>query len=373
MELMTSGAFARASGLSRKALRLYEELGLLRPVRVDQVSQYRLYAPAQLEQAQLVAWLRRLGMPLAAVRAVSTLPPAQAAAELAAYWERIEAETSARRELARFLIGYLSGKDDTMPDTQGKLAVRYAVRTDIGLRREDNEDAVYAGPRLLAVADGMGGHAAGEVASAAVIDALRPLDTQVPAGELLNALDHAVRRASSALRDLAIGDPSRHGMGTTLTAMLWSGSQLGLVHIGDSRAYLVRDGEVFQITQDHTVVQSLLDDGKITADEIVSHPQRSLLLKALDTNGGHEPDLQLRDAQPGDRYLLSSDGLHQVADADAIARVLLTVPDTEQAASDLIALAIDGGAPDNISCIVADVLVTGEGAARENTGAGRRQ
>ena len=234
MELMTSGAFARASGLSRKALRLYEELGLLRPVQVDQASQYRLYAPAQLEQARLVAWLRRLGMPLAAVRAVSTLPPAQAAAELTAYWERIEAETSARRELARFLIGY----------------------------------------------------------------------------------------------------PSKHGMGTTLTAMLWSGSQLGLVHIGDCRAYLVRDGEVFQITHDHTVVQSLLDDGKITAAEVVSHPQRSLLLKALDADGGHEPDLQLRDARPGDRYLLSSDGLHQVAAADAITRVLLTVPDTEQAASD---------------------------------------
>ena len=105
MELMTSGAFARASGLSRKALRLYEELGLLRPVQVDQASQYRLYAPAQLEQARLVAWLRRLGMPLAAVRAVSTLPPARASAELAAYWERIETETSARRELARFRQG----------------------------------------------------------------------------------------------------------------------------------------------------------------------------------------------------------------------------------------------------------------------------
>ena len=359
MELMTSGAFARASGLSRKALRLYEELGLLRPVQVDQASQYRLYAPAQLEQARLVAWLRRLGMPLAAVRAVSTLPPAQAAAELAAYWERIETETSARRELARFLIGYLSGKDDTMPETQGKLAVRYAVRTDIGLRREDNQDAVYAGPRLLAVADGMGGHAAGEVASAAVIDALRPLDTQVPAGELLNALDHAVRRANSALNDLVKADPSMQGMGTTLTALLWSGSQLGLVHIGDSRAYLVRDGEVFQITHDHTLVQSLLDEGKITAGEAASHPQRSLLLQAL--GGGHfEPDLQLHEARLGDRYLLSSDGLHQVADAESMAQVLLTIADPDQAAKDLIALAIDGGGPDNITCIVADVITAPE-------------
>ena len=213
MELMTSGAFARASRLSRKALRLYDELGLLRPVRIDPVTQYRFYAPAQLEQARLVAWLRRLGMPLASIRIVSTLPPVQAASELAAYWAQIEAETAARRQLAAFLIGYLSGKDTVMPDAQGKLAIRYAVQSDIGLHRQDNEDAVYGGPRLLAVADGMGGHAAGEVASAAVIEALRPLDTQVPAGELLNALDHAVRRANSALSDIVRADPSLRGMG----------------------------------------------------------------------------------------------------------------------------------------------------------------
>ena len=168
-----------------------------------------------------------------------------------------------------------------MSDGQGTLTVRYGVRSDIGLHREDNEDAAYAGARLLAVADGMGGHAAGEVASAAVIEALRPLDTHVPGGELLNALDHAVRRADSALRDMVQANPALHGMGTTLTALLWSGSQLGLLHIGDSRAYLVRDGEVFQITQDHTLVQSLLDEGKITAEEVVSHPQRLLLLRAL--------------------------------------------------------------------------------------------
>src|SRR4029077_15076881 len=187
-------------------------------------------------------------------------PPAQAAEELAAYWATVEAETAARRELAVFLIGYLSGKDPgrgpgrgtAMSDGQGTLTVRYGVQSDIGLHRQDNEDAVYGGPRLLAVADGMGGHAAGEVASASVIEALRPLDTQVPAGELLNALDHAVRRANSALSDIVKADPSMRGMGTTLTALLWSGSQLGLVHIGDSRAYLIRDGEMFQITQDHT-------------------------------------------------------------------------------------------------------------------------
>jgi PPM family protein phosphatase len=235
------------------------------------------------------------------------------------------------------------------------LELRFAVRSDVGLLREGNEDSAYAGPRLLAVADGMGGHAAGEVASAAVIDALRPLDTQVPAGELLNALDHAVRRANGALRDIVRADPSLRGMGTTLTALLWSGSQLGLVHIGDSRAYLVRDGEVFQITHDHTMVQSLLDDGKITAEEVATHPQRSLLLRAL-SGISSEPDLQLREARPADRYLLCSDGLHAVASAESIARVLLSVSDPDQAAKDLIALAIDGGGPDNVTAIVADVI-----------------
>ena len=359
MELMTSGAFARASGLSRKALRLYDELGLLHPARVDPETLYRFYDPRQLEQARLVAWLRRLGMPLALIRSVSGLPPARAAGELAAYWAKVEAETDgqagARHLPHRLPVGKRPGKDIAMSDSQGTLTVRYGMRSDIGLHREDNEDAAYAGARLLAVADGMGGHAVGEMASAAVIEALRPLDTQVPAGELLNALDHAVRRADSALRDMVQANPALQGMGTTLTALLWSGSQLGLVHIGDSRAYLVRDGEVFQITQDHTLVQSLLDEGKITAEEVASHPQRLLLLRALTGDHASRPDLQLHQTRPGDRYLLCSDGLHVVVPADAITRVLLTVADPDQAAADLIALAMDGGAPDNITCIVADI------------------
>jgi PPM family protein phosphatase len=359
VDLMTSGEFARASGLSRKALRLYDELDLLRPVAIDPASQYRLYDPGQLEQARLVAWLRRLGMPLAGIRDVAALPRAQAAVRLAEYWDQVEAESQARRELAAFLIGYLSGEDTTMIDAQGTLAIRYAVMTDNGLQREGNEDSAYAGARLLAVADGMGGHAGGEVASAAVIDALKPLDTMVPAGELLNALDHAVRQASRSLRDLEQADPALRGMGTTLTALLWSGSQLGLVHIGDSRAYLVRDGEVFQITQDHTVVQSLLADGKITIDEVGSHPQRNLILRALVADGRHEPDLQLREAQPGDRYLLCSDGLHEVAAAADISRVLRTTADPDDAARELVRLAIEGGGPDNVTCIVADVVSEG--------------
>ncbi len=363
MEWLTSGDFARASRLSRKALRLYDELGLLSPLRIDPATGYRYYAPAQLEQARLVAWLRRLGMPLARIRTVCSLPNDQAAAELADYWDHVEAENAARRELATFLIGYLDGKDISMYD--GTLTVRYAMQTDTGLARSNNEDSAYAGARLLAVADGLGGHAAGEVASAAVIDALRPLDTQIPAGELLDALDHAVRRAGSTLRDMAASDPALAGMGTTLTALVWSGSQLALVHIGDSRAYLVRDGEVFQITHDHTMVQSLLDDGKISEAEVSSHPQRWLLLRAIQPERDAEADLQLREARHGDRYLLCSDGLHEVADAASIATVLRTVSDPDQAVKDLIALAIAGGGPDNVTAIVADVIDTAATPGRD--------
>jgi PPM family protein phosphatase len=354
--LMTSGEFARASRLSPKALRLYAELGLLSPAQVDPVTGYRHYATAQLEQARLVAWLRRLGMPLARIRSVISMPRAEAAADLSAYWRQIEAEMSARQDLATFLIGYLSGRGTSMYDNTQQLVIRYAVRSDIGLQRNLNEDAAYASARLLAIADGMGGHAAGEVASAAVIDALRPLDTEIPAGELLDALDHAVRTAGSTLRQMAASDPTLADMGTTLTALVVSGSQLGLVHIGDSRAYLLRAGECYQITHDHSMVQTLLDDGKITPAEVASHPQRSLILRALVANHEYDADLQLRDVQAGDRYLLCSDGLHEVVDADVIASVLRTVADPDQAAVHLIALAIAGGGPDNVTCIVADVL-----------------
>ncbi|HUB40456.1 MAG TPA: MerR family transcriptional regulator [Streptosporangiaceae bacterium] len=352
---MTSGEFARASRLSPKALRLYDELGLLSPAEVDPVTGYRRYAPAQLEQARLVAWLRRLGMPLARIQSVTGMPRAAVAADLAEYWRQVEAEMSARRDLAAFLIGYLSGRGTSMSANNEQLVIRYSVRSDVGLQRDVNEDSAYASTRLLAVADGMGGHAAGEVASTAVIDALRPLDTEIPAGELLDALDHAVRTAGSKLRHMAASDPSLAGMGTTLTALVVSGSHLGLVHIGDSRAYLLRDGELYQITHDHTMVQSLLDDGKITPAEVASHPQRSLILRALVANRDYDADLQLREIQARDRYLVCSDGLHEVADADAIAAVLRLAADPDRAAKDLIALAIAGGGPDNVTCVVADV------------------
>jgi PPM family protein phosphatase len=247
VRLLTIGEFARASRLSPKALRLYDELGLLRPARVDEYTGYRYYSRDQLEQARL--------------------------------------------------------------------------------------------------------------ASEAVIDALRPLESAESAGDLLNALSDAVTAATSSLRDRSESDPEFAGSGSTLTALLLSGSRLALVHIGDTRAYLLRDGGLFQITQDHSVVQSLIDAGRLTPEEAWSHPQRALLLKALGSADGDTatPDLSLRDAQPGDRYLLCSDGLTSVVPVPTI-RETLAAPGSspEDAVQRLITLANEAGGPDNIACAIAD-------------------
>ena len=231
-----------------------------------------------------------------------------------------------------------------MSESQGTLTVRYGVRSDIGLHREDNEDAAYAGARLLAVADGMGGHAAGELASAAVIDALRPLDIQVPAGELLNALDHAARRADSALRDMVRANPALHGMGTTLTALLWSGSQLGLLHIGDSRAYLVRDGEVFQITQDHawcsrswTTARSRPRRSRRTRSGCCCSARSPATTPPPPTSSCTRPTPATATCSAPTACTWSCPPMRSP--------VLLTVADPDQAAADLLALALDGGAP----------------------------
>jgi serine/threonine protein phosphatase PrpC len=236
------------------------------------------------------------------------------------------------------------------------LALRYAIRSDVGLLREGNEDAAYAGPRLLAVADGMGGHAAGEVASAAAISAIARLDDDVPGSDLLDALADAVNEANHSLHDMVAADPAIEGMGTTLTAMLWSGPRMALCHIGDSRAYLLRGREFHQITHDHTLVQTLVDEGRISPDDVATHPQRSMLLRALDGRADVEPDLSLREVRAGDRYLLCSDGLSGVVSEETLHKTLATVGDLDDVVLQLIELAIRGGGPDNITCIVADVV-----------------
>jgi serine/threonine protein phosphatase PrpC len=251
------------------------------------------------------------------------------------------------------------------------LALHYALRSDVGLLREGNEDSAYAGPHLLVIADGMGGHAAGEVASAVAVSALAPLDSQNlhDSERMMGALADAVASASHTLHEMTLADPSVEGMGTTLTAMLWDGAQVALCHIGDSRAYMLRDGEFFQITRDHTLVQSLVDEGRLSPAAAATHPQRSLVMRALQSSSDADPDLGMREAVLGDRYLLCSDGLSDVVTELTLSKTLSSCPDPEQAVLQLIDLAIRSGGPDNITCIVADVVdtVTGPVAPSEKT------
>ncbi len=234
------------------------------------------------------------------------------------------------------------------------LVLRYAARSDRGLVRANNEDSVYAGARLLALADGMGGHAAGEVASQLVIAALAHLDDDEPGGDLLAKLDSAVRAGNSAIAAQVEMEPDLEGMGTTLTAILFDGNRIGLVHIGDSRGYMLRDGELSQITKDDTFVQTLVDEGRITREEAHSHPQRSLIMRAL-TGHEVEPTLTMREARAGDRYLLCSDGLSDPVSDETILEAL-QIPDVAESAYRLIELALRGGGPDNVTVVVADVV-----------------
>jgi PPM family protein phosphatase len=238
------------------------------------------------------------------------------------------------------------------------LRLDFAVRSDVGHVREGNEDSAYAGVRLLAVADGMGGHAAGEVASSTVISRLAVLDEAADTGDVLDALAGAMHDANAQLRSMSIQDGSLEGMGTTVTALLASGDRLGVLHVGDSRAYLLRDEVLSQVTHDHTLVQDLVDQGRITPEQANTHPQRSLLMRALDGREV-EPDLSVRQAVPGDRYLLCTDGLSSVVSEETILEALL-LPTPQDAVDRLVELALKGGGPDNVTVVVADVLEDGE-------------
>lgn len=235
-----------------------------------------------------------------------------------------------------------------------KLALRYAVRSDRGLVRGNNEDSVYAGPRLLAIADGMGGHAGGEVASKIVIGAMEGLDDDRPLDDLITSLREAVHDANDSLADAVAENSLLEGMGTTLTAIRFADSRIGLVHVGDSRAYLLREGELTQITHDDTYVQSLVDSGKLTAEEASHHPRKSVILRAL--NGAEvDPDVAIREVRQADRYLLCTDGLTDVLRAETLHEAL-SHGDPQECADQLVALALRGGGPDNVTCIVADVV-----------------
>lgn len=236
------------------------------------------------------------------------------------------------------------------------LTLRAAARSDVGLVRRGNEDSGYAGSHLLAVADGMGGHAAGELASACAIASIWDLDTSdLTTADVLPALTGAVDEASRAISEVSEADPEVAGLGTTMTAIYWSGTRIAIVHVGDSRAYLLRDGELQQLSHDHTYVQTLVDSGRISSDEAAHHPRRNLLMRTLDGSHPVEADLSVREARVGDRFLVCSDGLTGVVPDDELTR-LLSDGEPTGIVTRLVDSALERGAPDNVTVVVADLV-----------------
>ncbi|MEU4336174.1 protein phosphatase 2C domain-containing protein [Micromonospora lupini] len=237
------------------------------------------------------------------------------------------------------------------------LKLRSVGTSDRGLIRSGNQDALHAGTWLVAVADGMGGMAAGDLASSLTIDAVAPLDVETPEDALVAALQDGIALATARIRQAVTDDPERQGMGTTLTALLFArtGSCLALAHVGDSRAYLFREGVLKQVTRDDTFVQMLVDQGVITADQASSHPRRAVVTQALQGEDV-SPSYATMVPRAGDRWLLCSDGLSNVVRPDTLAEVLTTYPDRSACAGKLIDLALHAGGPDNVTVVVADVV-----------------
>jgi serine/threonine protein phosphatase PrpC len=221
--------------------------------------------------------------------------------------------------------------------------------------RPNNEDAYCTAPRLLAVADGVGGHAAGEVASATIIEALRPLGDCEPGYDLVGRLHETVVAGNAAIAERVAADPQLQGMSTTLTAILFGGSRYCLLNIGDSRTYLLRDGRLEQLTRDDSYVQLLVDEGHITQEAAAGHPQRNLVLQALTGEEVMEPAMTVHEARAGDRFMLCSDGLTDVVGHAALAAAL-QAGEPEEAVQRLIELALVNRTRDNVTAIVADVI-----------------
>ncbi|MCW2811210.1 MAG: pstP [Friedmanniella sp.] len=242
------------------------------------------------------------------------------------------------------------------------LALRYAAHSEIGLVRKNNQDSGFASPQLLLVADGMGGAAAGDLASAVAVDTLKTAEVHDGGEQMLSTLAEALAEANDRIADLVEADLTLDGMGTTVTGALFDGTRLGLVHIGDSRAYLLRDGALSRLTHDHSWVQSLIDEGKISVAEAAYHPHRSLLLRVLNGQTANDPDLTLVPVQSGDRLMFCSDGVCGLVDDVGIEEALRR-PSLAEATQALVDRALAGGGVDNITVIVADVIDAGEDEA----------
>ena len=234
-----------------------------------------------------------------------------------------------------------------------------SARSAIGLVRQGNEDSAFVSPQLIAVADGMGGHAAGEVASRIAVQVLHRLTptltaTDIDEDSVSDLLMHSLHSIDEEIASVAEEEIEKRGMGTTLTALLFRDNHIALLHVGDSRCYRLRGSALEQLSNDHTVIQELLDQGAISEAEAAEHPQRSMLTQALRGDGDVTPVLQVYEVKKGDRFLLCSDGLSGVLTEKEI-KIGLKKSDKDEAVKFLVDATYVNGAPDNVTVLIADI------------------
>ncbi len=337
MARFTIGEFAALTGLTPKALRIYDRLDLLAPVAVDPLTGYRSYAPEQVERARLVAALRRVGVPLARIRTITDLPAAAAAAELTSYWRQTEADLRSRRVVVHELIADLRRQEiemmtTTTPEVQAETLLLQGSRAD-------QADAVMAGDEVWAVADGFG--PAGAAAARRAVGAVRS------AGHRADALEAAFAAAAA--------DSGDAESGCTLTVMALAGDVVTIAHLGDSRAWLVREGVLRQLTFDHSEVAALVEEGRLSDEEARLHPRRAVLNRAVSAALDSEPDITGVRVVRGDRLLLTTDGVHATLPTVRIEEILAAGTSVVAARDDLAAAIQDAGAPDNAAAVIIEI------------------
>lgn len=353
---MPIGEFSERSGLSPKRLRSYAAAGLLVPAAIDSSSGYRYYSPGQLREARLIDAFRVAGVPLAEIE---SLLRDQAPERLDNWARQVEMDAAQRHDALNLARRLLAVDVDSATRGTGDhsrkgamTSLQAAGRSDIGRVRDNNEDAVLCLDHLVAVADGMGGHPGGEVASNLVLSVLEAAFT----GDSLKELEAAVRAANRAIAERADAGRDLEGMGTTLCAIGAIGDgRLAVVNVGDSRAYLMREGSLRQLTDDHSITGELIRRGELTEQEAVHHPHRSVLTRALGCGPEVDVDGSLHPTAEGDRLLLCTDGLfNEVADND-IRALMGGAQKVGPAADALVERALSNGGRDNIAVVVAEV------------------
>jgi protein phosphatase len=355
-DLVPIGEFSERSGLSPKRLRSYAAGGLLVPAAVDSASGYRYYSPGQLREAQLIDALRDAGMPLVDIGALLRDPSSE---QLDVWATRVESDAAQRQkalELARRLLAIEAtsfapvGTEHARKVSMTKL--RAASRTEIGRVRDNNEDAVMSSDHLAVVADGMGGHPGGEIASAVAVSLVQAAYT----GRSLDELQAAVRAANRAIWDRAAGNAELEGMGTTICAAgLTDDGNLAVVNVGDSRAYVLHDGSLRQLTHDHSLTAELVRRGELSEQEALDHPLRGVIYRALGIGPDVELDSVTQCVTAGDRFLVCCDGLVNEVPDHEIASIMTATKDIHATADELVELALSRGGRDNVSVVIAEI------------------